>query len=208
MFKPAILIMLNPNRLKKRLLDKVPSRKSDRSQSSGSSTAESSVRSASSALPDSAVDQSSSTGSLSSANNGPKHEIDHSIILSPQRVIPSTSQPRTNLWNDALRRLSVDDRALIAKYSIGTFSDFDIICNELHKACDEKKHAREETRWEINGNRHSIVLRDKVDKIVGWISKLKSVGDIVVNVDPVHAGLPWAGIRLLLQVSTNSCVPS
>ena len=27
------------------------------------------------------------------------------------------------------------------------------------------------------------------------------MGDIASNVDPVYAGLPWAGIRLLLEVS-------
>jgi len=32
------------------------------------------------------------------------------------------------------------------------------------------------------------------------------VGDVASNVDPMYVGLPWAGIRLLLEVSvTDLC---
>lgn len=43
-------------------------------------------------------------------------------------------------------------------------------------------------------------------KIVFWLSKFKDVGDIAVNFDPVHASLPWAGIRFLLQVREKSFI--
>jgi hypothetical protein len=46
-----------------------------------------------------------------------------------------------------------------------------------------------------------VVLREKADNIVKWLDRFKQVGDIASNTDPVHVGLPWAGIRLLLQVS-------
>jgi hypothetical protein len=45
-----------------------------------------------------------------------------------------------------------------------------------------------------------VRLQDTADKIIVWLDKFKVVGDIAVNVDPMHAGLPWAGIRFLLQV--------
>ena len=38
------------------------------------------------------------------------------------------------------------------------------------------------------------------DKVLLWLDRFKSVGDIAVNVDPIHAGLPWAAIRLLLEI--------
>ena len=43
-------------------------------------------------------------------------------------------------------------------------------------------------------------LGDEADKVLLWLDRFKSVGDIAVNADPIHAGLPWAGIRLLLEV--------
>ncbi len=38
------------------------------------------------------------------------------------------------------------------------------------------------------------------EKIVVWVRKFKAVGDIAVQYDPAHASLPWAGVRLILQV--------
>jgi hypothetical protein len=32
------------------------------------------------------------------------------------------------------------------------------------------------------------------------VDKYKSAGDVGANVDPVHIGLPWAGIRVILEV--------
>jgi hypothetical protein len=35
---------------------------------------------------------------------------------------------------------------------------------------------------------------------VKWLDRFKQVGDVASNADPVHVGLPWAGIRVLLDV--------
>ena len=45
-----------------------------------------------------------------------------------------------------------------------------------------------------------MVFRDKADTVVSLISKFKDIGSIAAGADPVHVGLPWAGICLLLQV--------
>ena len=44
-------------------------------------------------------------------------------------------------------------------------------------------------------------MRDVGLNILNWIDKFKQVGDIIVQYDPVHAALPWAGFRFLLMVS-------
>ena len=45
-----------------------------------------------------------------------------------------------------------------------------------------------------------IVLRDVFGKIANCIHKFREVGDNVVQYDPAHAALPWAAVRLVLQV--------
>jgi hypothetical protein len=40
-----------------------------------------------------------------------------------------------------------------------------------------------------------------VDNTVTWIQKFVAIGDIVVSFDPVHAALPWATFKMVLQVS-------
>lgn len=36
-----------------------------------------------------------------------------------------------------------------------------------------------------------------------WIDHFKEVVDVAVQYDPVHAALPWAGVRFLLQVHSR-----
>ena len=48
-----------------------------------------------------------------------------------------------------------------------------------------------------------IVLRDVGMKILHWVDMFKQIGDIIVQYDPVHAALPWAGFRFLLQVCVS-----
>ena len=49
----------------------------------------------------------------------------------------------------------------------------------------------------------TFIVRDLADKILSWVEKFKQIGDIAMQYDPVHAALPWAGVRLLLQ----ACIP-
>ena len=46
----------------------------------------------------------------------------------------------------------------------------------------------------------SEILRDLFGKLVKWLQRLKEIGDTVVQYDPVHAALPWAGVCFLLEV--------
>ena len=36
-----------------------------------------------------------------------------------------------------------------------------------------------------------------------WVEKFKEVGDTIIQYDPGHAALPWAGVRFVLQVMVN-----
>jgi hypothetical protein len=39
-----------------------------------------------------------------------------------------------------------------------------------------------------------------VDKVMRLLDKFKAMGDVVANIDPIHVGLPWVGIRAILEV--------
>lgn len=68
------------------------------------------------------------------------------------------------------------------------------------EAAKSKRQTCLDKRWSINIGGRDVVLREKADKVVHWLDRFKPVGDVVANVDPIHVGLPWAGIRLLLEV--------
>ncbi|CAD0011900.1 unnamed protein product, partial [Aureobasidium pullulans] len=57
-------------------------------------------------------------------------------------------------------------------------------------------------RWKIKGiGGREIILRDLCGKLLSWVNQFLSVVDVIAQYDPVHSSLPWAGIRLFLQIS-------
>lgn len=73
---------------------------------------------------------------------------------------------------------------------------------------EEKKAECEAKRWTFTIAGRSTVLREEADKVIHWLNRFKSVGDVAVSADPVHAGLAWAGVRLLLEVKLYPLVVS
>lgn len=48
-------------------------------------------------------------------------------------------------------------------------------------------------------------LRDEAGKVMLWLNRRKVAGDADMNIDPIHAGLPWAVIRLVLEARLLCC---
>ena len=103
-----------------------------------------------------------------------------------------------NLWASVLSSWSVDDRTLIAFESR---DEIDVLADIL-EAAENAKSRSIEKRWRFRqpGQGQILVLRDLFSKIVVWINRFRGIGNIVVQYDPGHAALPWAGLRFLLTV--------
>jgi hypothetical protein len=73
----------------------------------------------------------------------------------------------------------------------------------LNRLLDLTKQCRDtcqRNRWKVSFRGQEIIVRDIADKLVAWVDKFKTIGDIVIQYDPVHAALPWAGVRFILQI--------
>ena len=119
-------------------------------------------------------------------------------LSSPQATSIPFSNP--DLLHDVLKRLSDNDRATLQDYMFHNASDIDLALEQALAAAKEKQRCCNEKRWTFRFTGRTIDLKEEADKVVGWLNRFKAVGDIVANVDPMHVGLPWAGIRLLLEV--------
>jgi uncharacterized protein YicC (UPF0701 family) len=101
---------------------------------------------------------------------------------------------------DALEALDDRERETIRTWlSPGTI--------EVHVALEEARSKAEELqvqsavkKWSWTYRDRQMYVQDQADKLVRFIDKFKSVGDAVANIDPVHVGLPWAGVRFVLEV--------
>lgn len=75
------------------------------------------------------------------------------------------------------------------------------ILSEILELTEQSKQECIQKRWRYTRKTgEAINFGDLFNKIVKWIDVFKQVGDTAVQYDQVHAALPWAGVRFLLQV--------
>ena len=104
-----------------------------------------------------------------------------------------------DLWHKAVQSLSIQDREevdLSKGDKLGVLADILEIVEEKKATCLEK-------RWKYKKGDKEIVIRDQLEKVIAWVEKFKAIGDVAVQYDAAHASLPWAGIRLVLQIAVN-----
>jgi hypothetical protein len=100
-------------------------------------------------------------------------------------------------WALAAAKLNDGDRNSInlnqpSKLSI--LSELLAVAEQAKQECIKKKWRYTRKSGEV------VIISDLFGKVIRWIDLFKQVGDVAVQYDPVHAALPWAGVRFLLQV--------
>lgn len=106
-----------------------------------------------------------------------------------------------NLWDKAVEALNDEERAQLDFQR----PDKRLVLEELLEVIEDKKQLCLRRRWKVRKRNGELVfLRDVLGKLTLWINKFREVGDVAVQYDPSHAALPWAGVRLVLQVSVES----
>lgn len=116
---------------------------------------------------------------------------------------------RDDLWGLAYKQLVVEDESLVRGYEM-VLGATPIILGDSAADIQEqvqsvlalKRKQILQRQWRLQWGNKSIKVRAQIDSIVKTISAFKEVGSVAANVDPLHAGLPWAGICFLLAVST------
>jgi hypothetical protein len=119
------------------------------------------------------------------------------IEAAPEPEDKKDKSNEKNLWKLAMSNLSQDE-----------LKHLDFECSEtletitqVLEATTKKKEECLAKRWKYtNLKGEKVVIRDVLDKVMAWVDKFKMIGDVVVQYDPVHAALPWAGVRFFLQV--------
>jgi len=130
---------------------------------------------------------SSRVTASSSARPGNAHDV--------SLVSVSTAYPQS-LWQEALEGLPDEDRPPFEQDSYGR------IINEVLEKTKEQKEICERHASKFTWRGKQYHSREVVDKIIGWTETFIKVGDTVIQYDPGHAALPWAGVRFILQVSS------
>lgn len=80
------------------------------------------------------------------------------------------------------------------------------LSNTLDDALVNAQHQKQlcvNRRWTLSIGSHAISSKEKADKVVALIDKFKAIGSAAAGADPIHAGLPWAGVCLILQFAVS-----
>ena len=73
----------------------------------------------------------------------------------------------------------------------------------LLQAAKEGRQALEAKRWTIKIGSRSIGVHEQFDRLINAILLFKDVGGAAASLDPLHAGIPFAGFCTLMQMATN-----
>ncbi|OQU96055.1 Ankyrin repeat-containing protein [Cladophialophora immunda] len=107
------------------------------------------------------------------------------------------------MWQKLFAELDQEERELLKKYKVAESGEIKATLAEIKNAAEiQEKKCTEKKPYEFFGKQ--VNLRDAAEKVVRWVKKFEAVGDIASTADPIHAGLPWAGIKFILRVTTSS----
>ncbi|KAI0402123.1 hypothetical protein F4802DRAFT_577281 [Xylaria palmicola] len=115
---------------------------------------------------------------------------------------PPTDQShiQPDLWAEAIATLSDDDRTWIQSITGDASVSVPDRVDEMIILATQQQLQCETANWKaIHIGDYEISLDDAASKIIVWLHKFKEIGDVVVQYDPVHAALPWAAARFILQ---------
>ncbi|KAF8417576.1 hypothetical protein EV426DRAFT_699665 [Tirmania nivea] len=133
----------------------------------------------------------SASPSSSSALQQPPSNASNQSSSILQQATPSTGGS-DDLWTKAYDKLPED-----LKQHLGLNDKLQTL-QDLLQTASQAKGAKMAKRLKFKLGDKEFDVQEAADRLFGWITKFKEVGDIVVQYDPVHAALPWAGVRFIL----------
>ena len=104
-----------------------------------------------------------------------------------------------NLWAKAKEKFSEKERKGLEFPDVASNNIIENVLGEVKN--NEKKVS--DKRWKFHTRHGDVALRDYFLKMSKWAQKFIQIGDTLVQYDPAHAALPWAGVRLILSVSPS-----
>lgn len=102
--------------------------------------------------------------------------------------------------DQALTLLSGEQQSALRQYAVGPTTDVQLAVQKAYDTAEQRRKECEQKKWRWTYNGREVVLRDKADRVVRWIDRFKFAGDISSNIAPLYFGLPWVGVRIILEV--------
>ncbi|KAL2827111.1 hypothetical protein BJY01DRAFT_255797 [Aspergillus pseudoustus] len=142
---------------------------------------------------------STQPASVTSIEPSPKAPTDNKL---------KSDEKKESLWKKAYDRLRGEAPELVEDYlkllaNSGGKSEGTDGPAQVANVVDKQKKIMEDKHWKLAFWHREIVIREKVDHIVQAYNIFKGLGPAIASLDAVHAGIPWAGVCVLLHLVAN-----
>ena len=151
------------------------------------------------------VDTNEQVGCTASNEHG--DSLDRPGLQAQGPTITATRDPtlRPDLWQLAYIKLSEEDPNLVQKYERMLLNDSessgkDELQTKVSSILSRNLNKMTSRQWSIKWKGKPRQIRDQFDRIVKVVQIAKDFGSAAAGLDSIHAGLPWAGVCILLQV--------
>ncbi|KAM0136050.1 hypothetical protein ACHAP3_004671 [Botrytis cinerea] len=109
------------------------------------------------------------------------------------------------LWKEAYEKFTHEDSDLWERLQSIINKDSNVKNNvgqeqQLGDLLFRKRRIMEDKQWVLYWRKKAIKIGPQFDKIVKIFKLIKPVGDTAAGLDPVHAGIPWACVSILLPL--------
>ena len=152
--------------------------------------------------------------SAANSNSPYRKEDENKTSPVPRLLDPKACMQSADLWEKAYTQLSQDKKHkdLLTKYEAILEESSPALNPETQDSFPKKMQASvqrqvnvmKRRQWTIQWDQKSIVVREQTERIVKFIQTFSKLGTAIAQIDPVHAGIPWAGVCAILTVSVHS----
>jgi len=118
----------------------------------------------------------------------------------------SATEPKHNIWLQAWERLRATKPDLLNSFESIVKDDVSSASTPQERLSAGVAKAKADMlskQWSVKFKNHRVKVREQVQRIMKIFQYAQDLGSVIVNIDPVHAGLPWAGINVLLTPILN-----
>ncbi|KAJ6079217.1 hypothetical protein N7467_008970 [Penicillium canescens] len=113
----------------------------------------------------------------------------------------------SNLWDQAFENLRHGHRKLPESYArvLRGIETPESACRDQQMLAiiNQRLEQMKSRQWKIKLAGTNFRIREQIDRIVRVVSVIRDLGNSGAALDPVHAGLAWAGVCVLLSVIVN-----
>jgi hypothetical protein len=124
---------------------------------------------------------------------------------------PTASMQSADLWEKAYTQLSQNPKHkdLLVRYeaileeSSPPQASNNSFPEKMEASVQRQVDVMKKKQWTLQWDQKPIVIREQAERIVKFIQTFSSLGTAIAQIDPVHIGIPWAGVCAILTVSIH-----